>query len=47
LSSVSSLTNQIIATVETGFNIPDPEELAKEDVSLEQKGLKSALKSYS
>jgi hypothetical protein len=29
-----------MATVETGLNIPDPEELAKEDVTLEPKGLK-------
>lgn len=36
LSSVSSLTNQIIATVETGLNIPEPEDLAKQDILLEK-----------
>ena len=30
---MSSLTNQIIATVETGFNIPEPEELARQDIA--------------
>ena len=31
LSSVSSLTNQILATVEGGLNIPEPEDLAREE----------------
>ncbi len=34
LSSVSSLTNQILSTVENGLNIPEPEDLAKEEVLL-------------
>jgi len=34
LSSVSALTTQILSTVETGFNIPEPEELAKEDMAV-------------
>lgn len=33
ISSVSALTTQILSTVETGFNIPEPEELAKEDMA--------------
>jgi len=33
ISSVSALTTQILSTVETGFNIPEPEELAKEDMT--------------
>ncbi|KAI9560389.1 hypothetical protein GHT06_014406 [Daphnia sinensis] len=32
MSSVASLTNQILSTVENGLNIPEPEDLAKEDM---------------
>lgn len=32
ISSVSSITNQILSTVENGLNIPDPEDLAKEEM---------------
>ncbi|XP_057366026.1 protein FAM114A2-like [Daphnia carinata] len=32
MSSVASLTNQILSTVENGLNIPEPEDLAKEDL---------------
>lgn len=37
LSSVTSLTTQILSTVESGLNIPEPEELAKEDRELGNK----------
>lgn len=34
VSSVSSIKNQILSTVENGLNIPEPEELAKQDMAL-------------
>lgn len=35
LSSVTSFTTQILSTVENGLNIPEPEDLAKEDLLLD------------
>lgn len=45
MSSVSSITNTILSTVENGLNIPEPEDLAKEEMLYGEKHSKKNLES--
>lgn len=42
MSSVSSITNTILSTVENGLNIPEPEDLAKEEMLYGEKHSKKS-----